>query len=267
MIGSVVLAVAVSASPVVTKIAAPGLHFVNVETKLGEFYSEHLAQQLKYAGLQVITSREMQSLLGLERQKQLLGCSEGACMTELANALGADGILLGDVALLGSTYQVNLKIIGSGDGKTLALESTKASSEAALLEVLTNAAQKLARDASVSLGRPPPVAIGSSSGGVRKFAWAPAALGVAAIGAGVACLVVTENAHKTLTMDTNIPNGAELVATGKTTGPLAVAGFAVGGAALAGAAAMFFLGADSPVTVTTAITPNGAAIGVAGVFP
>lgn len=38
-------------------------------------------------------------------------------MVELANALGVQGILLGDIAKLGSHFQISLKIIDPGNGK------------------------------------------------------------------------------------------------------------------------------------------------------
>lgn len=91
------------------KLVAPGLQVVGLDPKIGDFLTEHVAQQMKLAGVDIITQREMASLLGLERQKQLLGCSDASssCMAELASALGADGVLLGDLARFGGRIQIN----------------------------------------------------------------------------------------------------------------------------------------------------------------
>ncbi|MBL8938772.1 MAG: hypothetical protein JNM69_29700 [Archangium sp.] len=264
LLTSLVLSAAGSSAPL--RVASPGLQVVNIDAKLGEFYSEHLAQQLKYAGLQVVTGREMASLIGIERQRQLLGCSEGGCMAELANALGVDALVLGDLALLSGRYQVNLKIIDATNGNTVALATSSAGSEGELVEVLTAAARQLSRDASLALGRPAPSAA-EPSGGLRRLAWIPLAGGVALAGAGVACAVVSQNAHETLKNGTPGASGLELKATGETTQTLAVVGLAVGGAALVGAAAMYLFGADSPVSVAATITPTGASVGLTGVFP
>jgi len=84
------------------KIASPGLTGVRVTDKEATFFSEHLAQQLAAAGAKVSSDREISALLGLERKRQLLGCSESSsqCVTELAGALGVDALVVGDVAKL-----------------------------------------------------------------------------------------------------------------------------------------------------------------------
>jgi hypothetical protein len=62
----------------------------------------------------VISSRDVQTLLGAERQRQMLGCAEeGACLTELAGALGARFVLSGSLAKLGDTYQLTLQTLDS----------------------------------------------------------------------------------------------------------------------------------------------------------
>ncbi|MDQ3266258.1 MAG: hypothetical protein M3Y59_21860 [Myxococcota bacterium] len=75
------------------KVAAPGLTATGVDPRIAAFFSEHLAQQLAHRGLGVTTAAEISTLLGLERQKQLLGCAD--CQVELGNALGVQGMVQG----------------------------------------------------------------------------------------------------------------------------------------------------------------------------
>src|SRR4051812_5628125 len=58
----------------------------------------------RHQGLSVLTSRDVTSLLTAERQKQLLGCTEGSCLAELGGALGAERIISGSVAKLGTSW-------------------------------------------------------------------------------------------------------------------------------------------------------------------
>lgn len=70
---------------------------------------------------QVVTSRDLQTLIGLERQKQLLGCSEeaGSCLAELGGALGAKVVLSGSVTRLGPNLQLNLQALDSSRAQPL----------------------------------------------------------------------------------------------------------------------------------------------------
>jgi hypothetical protein len=63
----------------------------------------------------------MQTMLGLERQKQLMGCSDASstCMTELAGALGARLVLTGSVTRLGDAYQLNLQTVDTTKAQPL----------------------------------------------------------------------------------------------------------------------------------------------------
>ncbi|MGC4121597.1 MAG: hypothetical protein QM765_44870 [Myxococcales bacterium] len=60
-------------------------------------------------GVQLITQDEISALLGLERQKSLLGCGDDKCMAEVGGALGVDRLVTGRLSKLGETWMFNLK--------------------------------------------------------------------------------------------------------------------------------------------------------------
>ena len=72
---STALAAAPAASADPLKVAAPGLDAANMAESMRQFCSDHLAQQLALQGVRVTTPSEIGAILGLERQKQLLGCA------------------------------------------------------------------------------------------------------------------------------------------------------------------------------------------------
>jgi TolB-like protein len=86
-----------------------------VEPSIGRALSEAVAAEVAAKGFfQVISAKDIQTLLGHERQQQLLGCSEqSSCMSELAGALGARFVLAGSVAKLGDAFQLTLEAIDS----------------------------------------------------------------------------------------------------------------------------------------------------------
>jgi hypothetical protein len=64
----------------------------------GSAFSEMLVSSVDQTGLfKVISSAEIATLLGAERQRQLMGCSDDSCLTELTEALGARLLLQGQV--------------------------------------------------------------------------------------------------------------------------------------------------------------------------
>ncbi len=120
-------------------LAMPGLNAVNVSRNEAELYGELLAQRLRSGGTTVLTARDLGVVLGVERQKQLLGCEESSCVAELAGALGTDGVIIGDVGKLGSA---------------LAQHSAKVANADAMPEALAVAARALLGQLAVSMQRP-----------------------------------------------------------------------------------------------------------------
>ncbi len=127
-------------------LAAPGLTAVDLEAKRVEFLSDYLAQELARVGagqLQVLSQAQVAALLGLERQRQLLGCADDACSTELAGALGSEGLLLGSIAKLGERYTVSLQILTAQTGARRALVTEDQLELEELPRFLSRAAKQL----------------------------------------------------------------------------------------------------------------------------
>ena len=107
------LAVTVAPAPSI-KVAATRLNAVDASAERADFYTEFLADRLADQGVEVTSPREVAALLGLERERALLGCDEASsCITELAGALGVDALMLGDVAKLATGFQVNVKVLSA----------------------------------------------------------------------------------------------------------------------------------------------------------
>ena len=72
---------------------------------------------------EVISSRDMQTLLGAERQKQLLGVCEAnpeACASDVGSAATARFVLSGQLSRVGSAYQLSLQMVDTQKGQTVA---------------------------------------------------------------------------------------------------------------------------------------------------
>jgi tetratricopeptide (TPR) repeat protein len=72
------------------------------------------------AGAVVVGADEIRAMMGLERQKQLLGCTESSCLAEIGGALGAERLVLGTLSHFGDTYVLDVKLLDSRTAKVLA---------------------------------------------------------------------------------------------------------------------------------------------------
>lgn len=60
---------------------------------------------------QVVSGSDIEAMLGFERQKDMVGCTEVACLAEIGGALGVERIVASQIGKVGSTYVVNIKLI------------------------------------------------------------------------------------------------------------------------------------------------------------
>lgn len=256
----------VSAEPV--KVASPGLRTQPADPVAGSVYTEHLSNQLAQHGLRVITERDIQALLGMERQKQLLGGGEAAteCFAELGSALGAEGILIGDVVKAGANVQLNLKIIRATNGEALAIFSEKAGADD-VLDVLTRAARQMAGQVRLVL-RPNEQRAGSA---ISPLKWVALGVGAVGLGVGVGGLVLANgNAARFKPGSPSLMAGEEvgIAADGPPAETVGWAALGVGAAACATAALLFFVPSSGSASVQIMVlpSPRGATVGLGGIF-
>ena len=83
-------------------------------------FTDTLTTELAARGhFEVISSADVRTLLGVERQRQLLGCEESSCMTELAGALGSRYVASGSLTQLGAVFQLSVQVIDTQTAKPL----------------------------------------------------------------------------------------------------------------------------------------------------
>ncbi|MBX7113559.1 MAG: hypothetical protein K1X64_04425 [Myxococcaceae bacterium] len=259
------------AAPV--QVAAPGFNAHGMNESAGTFYSDQVAQQLSFHGLKVMTHSEVLALLGNNRQKQLLGCNDdsSSCALELAGALGTDGLLLGEVAKVGDTYRLSVRIISSKNGEKLSSAVVSSASENSLLEAFSAISATMANEA-VSRARGEPAVASSVSTlrtGTRRFFWIPAAVGALALGAGTFEYFQAKARYDRLRSSETLiePDPTRLRSEGQTAQTLAFAGFGVGAAALLGAGGLLMFGSEATVETGVVLVPDGGGISISGVLP
>ncbi len=251
------------------KLASPGLRGLNLPVEEVAFYSDHLAQQLTLAGVPVVTQEEIATLLGLERQRELAGCSDAqtSCLAEIANALGTDGIVSGSVGRLSGKVQINLKVLRMRDARLVAVFSSQVDSSAQVLSELTRAAHEMAPAIAEAFG------LTLRTAGFQPWpAVVPAAVGVVGLALGAGFLVAAgASDHQLRTAgvdgapDLSLQQARDLVTTEKNQSLIGTVALALGGTALVAGAVVGWATQRSPSGVALVPMPGGLAL--AGSFP
>jgi hypothetical protein len=252
------------------KLAAPGFTSAGVEASLASAWLDRLTSLLTSAGpIKVTTANDLQQVLGLERQRQLVGCeSNTSCLAELVGALGVDGILSGSLAKTGSGFLVTLRVVRPNDGTVVVTLSERLADEKQLGAWFEAQAPELARSVLIAFGHPADAALIKRAPAPLSpvVRWVPAIVGgAAAVGGGVCLFIAEQSATKLTTarLDaTEIHDTASLGRTTQVLGPVLLG---------AGAAALFtsviWAATAGPSTSVAVVPgPGGASITVGGHF-
>lgn len=72
------------------------------------------------AGFEVISQADVSAMIGFEKQKQMLGCSDdSSCLAEIGGALGVDFVLSGQVGQIGTRYHLSFQLLDARKAKVV----------------------------------------------------------------------------------------------------------------------------------------------------
>ena len=156
-------------TPKKLRLAVMEIRPLGTEPIKAELLSEvALTEAARFKPLETIGKSDITSLLGLEQQQRVLGCSEdSSCLAQLGGALGVDYLLVGSLGRLGALYRVDLKLVDPRKAKVLGRAGESVAGDE---EKLVAAVQRAVRELLVPVAGEP-----SAAGG------APGARGPAAV--------------------------------------------------------------------------------------
>lgn len=97
--------------------------------------------------LKVLTQQEIETMLGTERQRQILGsgsCSgQGPCLEELSKAIGARYVVTGRLDQFGERYLLTVSLLDTFNGHSLARPRAEAASSEDLLQAASSVGEQL----------------------------------------------------------------------------------------------------------------------------
>jgi hypothetical protein len=93
-------------------LVMPATIDVSAKGKLPTTFDEVILTAVSGRGVyQVFGPSDLNTVLNLEKQRDLLGCDESKCITEIGGALGADKLLSVQVAKIDDAWLVTTKLI------------------------------------------------------------------------------------------------------------------------------------------------------------
>lgn len=139
----------------------PSVAVLPLEAKSGvskdaaELLTANLVAQLRAMKRfsRVVGTDEIQTLIGFERQKQLLACDNTSCMVEVADALGVEYLISGKLGRLGQVWMFNATLLNT---RTSLNEGTvsrtiRGKDEEALLLAVDSVLDELLKESNVPL--------------------------------------------------------------------------------------------------------------------
>jgi len=260
LVGMTVLA---AGPPPPPRVALTSFRLTQANAELGEYAEDRFAQRLIARGIKVTTPADLQAVMGLERQKQLLGCADDntSCLAEISAALGVPFVATGRLTRLGNRLEVDVRVIRQSDGQVVATASDGTDDEKQLGAVVERCAAAIADQLL-------PKAPG------RTFAWklwGPVAGGVVALAGGAVCLAHAESGYAQWTT----PGRAGLLADDRiaatrselnTQRGLGFGLLGAGAALIAGGIVWNMVAPAAPVAVSVAPNRGGATLVLGGRF-
>jgi len=115
-----------------------------VDPAMGPYLAQILAKEVQSrTGAAPLLSADVTAMLGFERNKRMLGCSEedSQCLAEITGALGVQEVLASSVAIAGGRYLVSMSLLDPRHARPLkrTAESAPIDHDALLLVVRRSA--------------------------------------------------------------------------------------------------------------------------------
>lgn len=230
------------------------------------------ADDIARNGFDVMSRKDITNLLGFEKQRTMLGCSDASCLAEIGGALGVDYMFTGQVGQIGSQYHLSLQLVDVRKAR-VAVRSSRFSerNEDALLRATREAiagALVAIRPGAAPGGQVPDDQAVRAPRSHRKAWIAFGAAGALAAGGAVTGFLARSRYDDLADREGTVGYAADYADEESGIRTLAITADALYGGALvaAGIGTWLWFRADEPITVAPVLTPDSGGVVVAGRF-
>jgi hypothetical protein len=102
------------------RLAVYDFELNDVDGSVGRVVTDSVVFELrKLDRVSVIGMDEVREMLDIEAQKQLVGCADESCLSEIADALGVDGLVSGSLARIGDEHVFSMRRIDQREARVV----------------------------------------------------------------------------------------------------------------------------------------------------
>jgi TolB-like protein len=255
-------------------VAEKGVEAGHMST-LTEIVIDKVSKTKKY---QVVGQKDLDKMLFWEQNKQLKGCTDTACLVQIAGAMGAQFYIEGSVGGLASNYYITLKLIEASNVKVLERSTEKVGRDE---QALARGIEKVINVVlGIKIEEPPataaPVAVAKVASGPlgafdKKF-WGQVGVysGIGFVVLGSVSWAIAKKAGDDFKAAGSQSAMDDLASQNDTYNALKLTGFIAGGLLAATGGVLWYMGANEragvALNVTPVLTPNAAALQVGGAW-
>jgi len=255
-------------------VAEKGVEAGHMST-LTEIVTDKVSKTKKY---QVVGQKDLDKMLFWEQNKQLKGCTDTACLVQIAGAMGAQFYIEGSIGGLAEHYYITLKLMEAQNVKVLERSTEKVGrDEQALargIEKVINTVLGLKAEEPPATAAPVAVAKVASGppGAFDKKFWGQVGVysGIGFVALGGISWALAKKAGDDFKAAGSQSVMEDIASQNDTYNAMKLTGFIVGGLLAATGGVLWYMGANektsSALNVTPVLTPNVAALQVGGTW-
>lgn len=231
--------------------------------------SSLIATEVSRRPLRAFSGADLQTLVGYERKKQLLGCSDDSCLSEIGGALGVDYLLSSEVSQVGDVWLLSFVLLDARAARALSRTTQKAAALSDLVELVAPGITEALKPIFAKRpGGAPSAEVGASSSPGRVAGYVLDAGGAALLAGGAVFGIWAQLTFQDAKKATTEAQMSALKSDTKTRMLAADVLYGVGAAALTVGLVLTFVSGPSKEAPAVGVVPlrSGGAVTVSGGF-
>jgi hypothetical protein len=228
-----------------------------------------IATEVARRPLRAFAGADLKALIGYERKKQLLGCYDDSCLSEIGGALGVDYLLSSEVSQVGEVWLLSFVLLDARAARAVSRTTHKAQALSDLVDLVpSGVAEALAPAFAKRPGDAPAAKVGATASPGKVAGYVLDAGGAALLAGGAAFGIWAELTFQDAKKATTAQQMSAFKADTKAHMLAADVLYGVGAAALTVGLVLTFVSGPSKDAPAVGVAPlrSGGAVTVSGGF-